>query len=1225
MAMIQGLGLARSIVCPGSTTSKWQALRPGAVLVLHRPVSRPFSTVSRSKYTSGSPRAPLRPASSSLSAPRVFPFIRFHSSPSSNEPIKRESGREEKALSPPSPSSSASASSTAIATPPPTDFAATTTASPSTEIKKSSDEPHLAADSASILKLIKLAKPQWRLLTAGFGCLVITTATGLAFPYFSGRIIDFFNPASEAQTMFLGLDLYWAAAFMAATFVLGAAANAGKSIALRLSGQRTAAMIRNQTYAKFLALPPSHIEQSGVGDALSRLGQDTSLVGQSLSENLGEGVKAVLGATSATAAMWYISPSLTMFMLLVVPPVSASSYFYGKYIRKLSLKTQEAMGQMSKLAEERLSAHRTITASNTQPAEQARFAAKVDGVYQLQKRETIANGLFSGGTEGFGDVGLIGLLLYGGYLMSRGQITVGDMTASLIYIHWVEWSIQTLSGFFTGLMKGVGASQRIVGLHETISPIPLSIGAPVPRNNTHDGAIELRDVSFAYPSRPHVKVLDNLNLKIEKGERVALVGGSGSGKSSIQLLLLRFYDPTSGLVKFDGTDIRDYVPESWRARIGVVPQDPVLFGGTIHENISYGHPTATRVEVARAAKVAHCDFIDNLPEGYDTIITKNSLSGGQRQRIAIARALVGNPAVLLMDEATSALDSESEQAVNTALDNLFDASDMTVILIAHRLSSIAQADRVVLLEGGSVAEDGSYYELISRKDGRFRRMVESQMAKIGEPAVVGVEATEEASKGKPPAPEEEGVSEDAVEKEQVDVTVNPQPRVSKKPSSGSSGVAKSTSGQDSSPFSSGQRRLLHSRPSRRSTSPSQQSVTLPDTGRPQTSLQKHTVWGAASIAPPPMEAIDLPPVPAPSATLESYRPVSPLTLRRRLNVYSQLSKRNLSILMTLTATTGLALSPLPTDLPLLLSLTIGTFLTSAAANTFNQILEAPLDAQTPRTRVRPLVMRRISPFHAAIFGVVCTILGGTILLFGTNPTTAALGMGNLVLYAAIYTPMKRFSVANTWVGAVVGAITPLMGWTATGGSLLPTTTQPISYYLPSLPWDFTALTTPNPLTAYTLFFLLFSWQFPHFNALSHLIRGSYALSGYPMLSVFSPRLNALVSLRHAILLFPITWLAPLSGSVDWSFAFTSAVPNAIFLREAWRFYKVANDVTAKRVFFVSLWYLPVVLGLMMVHKSVAGWMTGGEERSTAEAMVTDDDVQDSSSTQKNGSASSKGA
>jgi protoheme IX farnesyltransferase len=297
--------------------------------------------------------------------------------------------------------------------------------------------------------------------------------------------------------------------------------------------------------------------------------------------------------------------------------------------------------------------------------------------------------------------------------------------------------------------------------------------------------------------------------------------------------------------------------------------------------------------------------------------------------------------------------------------------------------------------------------------------------------------------------------------------------------------------------------------------------------------------------------------------------------------------------MTLTATTGFALSPLPLSLPVLACLTVGTFLTSAAANTFNQIMEVPLDAQTPRTRVRPLVARRVTPFHAASFGVVCTALGGSILWFGCNPTTALLGIGNLLLYSGVYTPMKRFSVSNTWVGAVVGAITPLMGWTATGGSLWPTTEQPLLMHWPlveGLP------DLPNPMTAWMLGVLLFSWQFPHFNALSYMIRPFYALSGYPMLSVLSPRLNALVSLRHALILVPVcAVMAPLAGCVDWSFALTSAVPNAYFVKSAWDFYRRTNEATAKRVFFVSLWYLPAVLGLMLLHKNFGKWFKAEQE------------------------------
>ena len=496
------------------------------------------------------------------------------------------------------------------------------------------------------------------------------------------------------------------------------------------------------------------------------------------------------------------------------------------------------------------------------------------------------------------------------------------------------------------------------------------------------------------------------------------------------------------------------------------------------------------------------------------------------------------------------MDSESEQDVNIALDHLFVNSDITVILIAHRLSSIAQADRVVLLDHGTVVEDGSYDELISRHGGKFRKMVVSQMGKIGEPAHIGEEHQQ--------TPAQVMVTASSRGNATISARVNP-----------------ALVGQ--------QRRMAHV-----------QSIPRPFFSAHSTPDRARTVivYEAARVEAPPFVALNLPTPIAPTAALDMYRPLAPLTFRRLISVYSALSKRNLSILMTLTATTGLALSTLPTSISLLTSLTIGTYLTSAAANTFNQIFEAPLDAQTPRTRVRPLVTRRISSFHAAVFGVVCALLGTVVLYFGCNPTTAAIGFGNLLLYAAVYTPMKRFTVANTWVGAVVGAITPLMGWTATGGTLLPTTDQPLQL---NWPGSEHLSSLPNPLTPLILFLLLFSWQFPHFNSLSHLIRSSYALSGYPMLSVLSPRLNALVSLRHAILLVPFTGvLAPLSGSVDWSFALTSVVPNAYFVRSAWVFWRHTTETSAKRLFWVSLWYLPVVLGLMMVHKNVAAWLAPAE-------------------------------
>jgi len=289
---------------------------------------------------------------------------------------------------------------------------------------------------------------------------------------------------------------------------------------------------------------------------------------------------------------------------------------------------------------------------------------------------------------------------------------------------------------------------------------------------------------------------------------------------------------------------------------------------------------------------------------------------------------------------------------------------------------------------------------------------------------------------------------------------------------------------------------------------------------------------------------------------------------------------------------GVALSPLPTTVPVLLSTAIGTALCAASANTLNQIQEVPLDAQMARTRMRPLVRRAITPLHAAGFAAVTGVAGPAILWTMVNPTTALLGLGNTALYAGLYTWMKRKSTANTWVGAVVGGIPPIMGWTACGGKLLPDSTT-IPLFLPpalsSTPVDLSLV--DSPLAPFALFMLLYSWQFPHFNPLSHIVRGSYAQAGYSMLSVISPAKNALVSLRHAILLVPISSvLFPLAGLTTWTFAVTGLIPNLILARAAWRFWRKGSEKEARTLFQHSLWYLPVLLALMMVHKQGVDWL-----------------------------------
>lgn len=323
-----------------------------------------------------------------------------------------------------------------------------------------------------------------------------------------------------------------------------------------------------------------------------------------------------------------------------------------------------------------------------------------------------------------------------------------------------------------------------------------------------------------------------------------------------------------------------------------------------------------------------------------------------------------------------------------------------------------------------------------------------------------------------------------------------------------------------------------------------------------------------------------------------FREASLHTPRQILSVYSQLSKLRLTMLVMLSATSGVAMSPLPTTLPILLSTALGTALCSASANTFNQIQEVPYDAQMARTRQRPLVRRAISPLHATVFGVVTGVAGPALLWTMTNPVTAVLGAANIGLYAGIYTWLKRKSVLNTWIGAVVGGIPPLMGWTACGGKLLPMADHPTHFFLPSFLTD--APLDPsmanNPLGAMALFVLLYSWQFPHFNSLSHLTRASYAQAGYKMLSVLSPKKNTVVSLRHTVLLLPLcSLLFPLSGLTTWWFALTSFVPNLVWIRAAFAFWRVCGEKQARITFQHSLWYLPIILALMMLHKQGMGW------------------------------------
>lgn len=547
----------------------------------------------------------------------------------------------------------------------------------------------------------------------------------MSVPFTIGRIIDYFT--SQNPELFFGLTPTLAAASLVGIFTVGGLANFGRSLLMRLAGLRIIARLRKDTYASALKQEVNYIENSE-GDVLSRLSVDTNIVGESVTGNLSDGLRAIVTATVGVGLMFYLSPTLTALMLAIVPPISLAAVFYGRYLKKLSKRTQEALGKMTDTAQESISALRTVQASNAENHALRLFSKDVDSVLKLQRKEAFATATFYGSTGLAGNITILALLGYGGTLVSKGVISVGDLSSLLLYSAYVGGSMGQLSSFFTTLMKGVGAGTRIFDLLAREPVISPTKGRPLPPGSV--GTVKFEGLRFAYPKRREAQVLNGFDMEIKPGESVALVGRSGSGKSSVQALLLRFYDPDVGRITFNGEDIREFTTASWRANIGIVPQDPVLFSGTIAENIAYDRPDASQEQIEEAARIANCEFIWDMPLKFETKIHKNSLSGGQRQRVAIARALLKNASILCLDEASAALDGASEHKVNDAINNILQSRHTSCLIVAHRLSTIQGANRVAVLDGGKIVEMGTYKELASREGSKFREVMGAQIAAV---------------------------------------------------------------------------------------------------------------------------------------------------------------------------------------------------------------------------------------------------------------------------------------------------------------------------------------------------------------------------------------------------------------------------------------------------------------------------------------------------------------
>ncbi|TIB78704.1 hypothetical protein E3Q22_02457 [Wallemia mellicola] len=518
-------------------------------------------------------------------------------------------------------------------------------------------------------KLFDVIRTEETTFRRGILFLAISSSISLVIPASIGSLIDLFSGAKPDA--FYGFSLPVVTSGLGLLFAVGAAANAGRAMLFRLAGQRIVNRLRVRAYSNSLKQDLEFADK-GSGDTLSRLTSDSTILTDCVTQSLSDGLRASVFSVFGLGAMFFISSKLTTVMLAIVPPIAIGAVFYGRYLKRLSTASQDALADASNLASERLNAFRTVTAFNRQDDESRRFEKKIARVLELGRKEAVASGVFFGSTGFSGNMSVLALLAYGGHLVGLGS------------------SLSSLTSFYSSMMRGLGAGERVFALIEQKPQIKLGQGFDMPSvvGNKASGTIRFENCAFSYPTRPDATILRNVSFEVPQGQSVAIAGPSGAGKSSIIGLVMRFYDPSSGRVTFNGH--------------GVVEQRPVLFAGTIEENIKYGMPNATSHEVYEAAMQANCEFIKSLPRGFHTVVSSTALSGGQIQRIAIARALLKKPTLLILDEASSALDAKSESQVNEAIRRILDQSQTTVIVIAHRLSSLKSAHKIVVLEDGII-------------------------------------------------------------------------------------------------------------------------------------------------------------------------------------------------------------------------------------------------------------------------------------------------------------------------------------------------------------------------------------------------------------------------------------------------------------------------------------------------------------------------------------------
>jgi ATP-binding cassette subfamily B protein len=501
-------------------------------------------------------------------------------------------------------------------------------------------------------------------------------------------------------------------------------------------GERVVADLRSKVFAHVLSLDPTFFETTRTGEVMSRITTDTTLLQVVIGSSASVAMRNILLLAGGLVMLAVTSPKLTLMVVLFVPVVVAPIILIGRRVRVLSRASQDRVADVGAQVEESLNAARTIQAFCHEGQESDQFTARVEDSFAVAVRRIRARAARTAIVIMlvFGGVGTI--LWIGGYDVLAGRISAGELSAFVFYAVVVAGATGAVSEVIGDLQRAAGATERLGELLAT-RPAISAPDDPKPLPETAAGAVTFEDLTFHYPARPDHAALEGFDLKVLPGERLALVGPSGAGKTTVFQLLLRFYDPGAGRITFDGVDLRDADPKAVRARIGLVAQDPVIFSTTAAENIRYGRPDASDADVREAARAAAAlDFIEEMPQGFDTYLGEKGvrLSGGQRQRIAIARAILRDPALLLLDEATSALDAESERLVQEALARLM--SKRTSIVIAHRLATVLEADRIVVMDQGRIVATGRHADLMAA-GGLYARLAKLQFDQARAGAVQG--------------------------------------------------------------------------------------------------------------------------------------------------------------------------------------------------------------------------------------------------------------------------------------------------------------------------------------------------------------------------------------------------------------------------------------------------------------------------------------------------------